>query len=349
MPSVTIEQEALVFLAKEWKNSVVFKLLRRTLGFQILERKLREMWKPSGSFIIVDLPDGYSIVRFDQEQDFFSALTGGPWTVFCQCLMVKNWVFDFKPVRDSIKKSVHGVIGCIASSIGNPIRIDKYALHATRGKFTRLNMKKSERSVSDVGSRVTLLTGSLSSTKNQWAPQTPSTGKGKEIVLPVVVSVDRNSLQPMKMATNEVLGAKVENAGNDPTIEDSATKMYEVASKLRLSLQHSLKASSGSIFQSKQEAKRGKQKKDHPELKQQQVNIKEGMTEAQPTQTYESTSDPQRLKGKQPKINSRKHNTSISIEPQTLRPNSEVVSSFGSPNGLRVLTTRPYVVDTPMI
>ncbi|KAL8137955.1 hypothetical protein V2J09_003956 [Rumex salicifolius] len=85
IPSITIDQEALDCLAKGWRHFVVIKLLGKPLAFHVLDRKIREMWKSTGSFVIVDLPYGYSI-------NFYGALTGGPWTIFGQCLMVKHWM-----------------------------------------------------------------------------------------------------------------------------------------------------------------------------------------------------------------------------------------------------------------
>ncbi|KAL8160001.1 hypothetical protein V2J09_001538 [Rumex salicifolius] len=66
--------------------------------------------------------------------------------------MVKHWVLDFNPMKDSIKTICtwvrlsnllvllydERVIRCIASSLGNPIRVDKNTLHATRDKYVRV-------------------------------------------------------------------------------------------------------------------------------------------------------------------------------------------------------------------
>ncbi|KAL8159447.1 hypothetical protein V2J09_000984 [Rumex salicifolius] len=147
-PSITIDQEAFDCLAKGWCNSVVIKLLGRPIAFHVLERKLKEMWKPCDGFVIVDLPHGYSIVRFDLEQDFLATLIGGPWTVFRQCIMTPS----FNPARDSIKTICASVkltnlpvilydervVRCIASCLGRPVRVDKNTVHATRGKFARI-------------------------------------------------------------------------------------------------------------------------------------------------------------------------------------------------------------------
>ncbi|KAL8160000.1 LOW QUALITY PROTEIN: hypothetical protein V2J09_001537 [Rumex salicifolius] len=71
MPSITIDHEALDCLAKGWRHTVVIKLLGKPLAFHVMDRKIREMWKPTGNFVIVDLPNGYTIGHFEKEHDFY--------------------------------------------------------------------------------------------------------------------------------------------------------------------------------------------------------------------------------------------------------------------------------------
>ncbi|KAL8161211.1 hypothetical protein V2J09_012700 [Rumex salicifolius] len=97
-PEVSINHEIINCLAKGWQTPVIIKLLGRPVAFHILERKLCVLWKPNGRFVIVDLPHEFSV-----EEDHFTTLTGGHWTVFGRCLMVRNWSAYFNPSRDSIK------------------------------------------------------------------------------------------------------------------------------------------------------------------------------------------------------------------------------------------------------
>ncbi|KAL8161607.1 hypothetical protein V2J09_013096 [Rumex salicifolius] len=69
----------------------------------VLERKLRELWRLDGCFFITDLPNGFSMVRFELEDDFTRALKDGPWTIFGQCLMVQHLSPAFDPNTDSGK------------------------------------------------------------------------------------------------------------------------------------------------------------------------------------------------------------------------------------------------------
>ncbi|KAL8151921.1 LOW QUALITY PROTEIN: hypothetical protein V2J09_021729 [Rumex salicifolius] len=235
MPSISIDQEALDCLARGWRNSVVIKLLGKPLAFHVQDRKIREMWKPIGSFVTIDLPNGYSIVCFEQEQNFYGALTCGPLTIFCQCLMVKHWLPDFNLVKDSIKTICtwvrlsnllillydEKVIRCIASSLGNPIRVDKNTLYTTREKFAQVcieldlnkplqgailvnreqlswNMKDWARFALVVGGRATLLIGALCSLKHRRHEEWKSSSKEQTKSSSSVATPSHNQRQPEK-------------------------------------------------------------------------------------------------------------------------------------------------------
>ncbi|KAL8166208.1 LOW QUALITY PROTEIN: hypothetical protein V2J09_007707 [Rumex salicifolius] len=152
IPSVTIAKEMVDTLAKAWTNSVVIKLLGRPVSFTVLERRLEEMWRPQGKICIVDLTGGFSIVRFEFDVDCWHALTGGPWNIFGQALMVQKWDQAFNPNKDTIKTICtwvkltnlpvifyeQKILEQIARSIGKPLHVDKHTLQASRGKFARI-------------------------------------------------------------------------------------------------------------------------------------------------------------------------------------------------------------------
>ncbi|KAL8170809.1 hypothetical protein V2J09_022613 [Rumex salicifolius] len=69
-PGITIAHEVIASLAKAWSTSVVIKLLGKVVAYPVLERRLRDMWLPSGKMVIMDFANGYSVVRFDIEDDY---------------------------------------------------------------------------------------------------------------------------------------------------------------------------------------------------------------------------------------------------------------------------------------
>ncbi|KAL8160904.1 hypothetical protein V2J09_012393 [Rumex salicifolius] len=60
------------------------------------------MWQPSGKMMIMDLENGYSVIRLELEDDYWRILLGGPWNIFGKALMVKKWDLSFNPEKDAI-------------------------------------------------------------------------------------------------------------------------------------------------------------------------------------------------------------------------------------------------------
>ncbi|KAL8167498.1 hypothetical protein V2J09_008997 [Rumex salicifolius] len=150
-PEITIGKDVLDVMAGLWKQCMVVKVLGRKVSLATLDRRLRELWKPRGGMFVVDLPRQFFMVRFEDEQDYFTALTGGPWKVFGSYLLVQAWSPEFDPSCDDIvTKPVwvrlsnipmtyyhRTILMGIASSLGKPIRVDSTTLRLERARFAR--------------------------------------------------------------------------------------------------------------------------------------------------------------------------------------------------------------------
>ncbi|KAL8158779.1 hypothetical protein V2J09_000316 [Rumex salicifolius] len=151
-PEVVIEQEVLDNMNKLWKRCMIFRVLGRSVTIVALDRRLRELWKPRGGMYIVDLPRQYFLVRFDSEEEYESALTGGPWKVFGSYLMTQAWSPDFDPLCDDIVTTPvwvrltnlpvnfyhRAILKGIASGLGNPVKVDMTTLRLERARFARV-------------------------------------------------------------------------------------------------------------------------------------------------------------------------------------------------------------------
>ncbi|XP_019082557.1 PREDICTED: uncharacterized protein LOC104704363 [Camelina sativa] len=118
----------------------------------VLSRKLRELWKPKGEMYVMDLPRQFFMVRFTQEDEYMGALTGGPWRVFGNYLMVQNWTLAFDPLKDEIVTTPvwvrllnipvsfyhQSILMGIASSLGKPLKVDTTTLNFSRARFARV-------------------------------------------------------------------------------------------------------------------------------------------------------------------------------------------------------------------
>ncbi|KAL8161736.1 LOW QUALITY PROTEIN: hypothetical protein V2J09_013225 [Rumex salicifolius] len=151
-PTVTIAPEVLEVLASAWKSCLVIKALGMIIRFEIMQRKLKELWKPAGKMRVIDLPNGYYIIKFSDESDYMGVLTGRPWTVFGRYVVIKPWSPSFNPRTDVVHTTPawirftdllvilyeEKVLLQIASAVGHPIKVDQRTLNANRGRFARI-------------------------------------------------------------------------------------------------------------------------------------------------------------------------------------------------------------------
>ncbi|XP_010445325.1 PREDICTED: uncharacterized protein LOC104727972 [Camelina sativa] len=159
-PVVTIGKEVLDAMNGLWKNCMIVKVLGRTVPIAALSRRLREMWKPSGSMFVVDLPRQFFIIRFGEEEEYMAALTGGPWRMFGSYLLVQAWTPEFDPLRDEISTTLvwirltniplnfyhKNILFGVTRGLGNPIRVDGTTSNCERTRFAivcvEVNLKR---------------------------------------------------------------------------------------------------------------------------------------------------------------------------------------------------------------
>ncbi|XP_013713507.1 uncharacterized protein LOC106417212 [Brassica napus] len=100
----------------------------------------------------MDLPRQLFMIRFEREDEYLAALTGGQWRAFGSYLMVRAWSPEFDPLKDDIVMTpvwirlsnipvnfYHRLILMgIAKGLGTPIRVDLTTLNVERARFTRI-------------------------------------------------------------------------------------------------------------------------------------------------------------------------------------------------------------------
>ncbi|CAN1176737.1 hypothetical protein LINPERHAP2_LOCUS32704 [Linum perenne] len=150
--SLSLSREFKEKLCKPWSNSVVVRLLGKSVGYSFLCHRLHAIWKPMGNIHIVDLDKNYFMVKFANDQDYFKALTGGPWMILDHYLIVHQWDHSFRVSNDLPKKMVAWVrfphlpihfyhvevLTSLGNLVGKTIKIDFNTQRAERGKFSRI-------------------------------------------------------------------------------------------------------------------------------------------------------------------------------------------------------------------
>ncbi|CAL1360075.1 unnamed protein product [Linum trigynum] len=139
-------------LCSPWKKTLMVRLLGRKVSYTYLCSQLRWMWRPVGKMDIMDLEDDVFLATFDNDQDYFKALTGGPWVLLDHYLVVHQWSPAFR-VGDTIPRTVTAwvrfprlpvhfyhkeVLFALGNLIGRTIKLDYHTEHGHRGKFARI-------------------------------------------------------------------------------------------------------------------------------------------------------------------------------------------------------------------
>lgn len=151
-PVITIGREVLEVMNGLWKNCMIVKVLGRSIPISILQRKLKELWKPRGAMYVMDLPRQFFMVRFEVEEEYLAALTGGPWRAFGSCLTVQAWSPEFDPLKDEIVTTPvwvrisnipvnfyhKAILLGIARGLGKPLKVDLTTLKFERARFARV-------------------------------------------------------------------------------------------------------------------------------------------------------------------------------------------------------------------
>ncbi|CAA7049548.1 unnamed protein product [Microthlaspi erraticum] len=159
-PVVTIGEEVLTAMNGLWKNCMIVRVLGRSVSIAVMSRKLRELWKPKGVMYVMDLPRQFFMVRFEREEEFLAALTGGPWKAFGSYLMSQAWSPDFDPLKSDTETTPvwvrlsnipvnfyhQKILMGIAKGLGKPVKVDDTTLNFERARFARVcvevNLKK---------------------------------------------------------------------------------------------------------------------------------------------------------------------------------------------------------------
>jgi hydrogenase maturation factor len=82
LPKVFIEDGLFNDLCLPWQDSLVIKLLGKEIGFYQLNTRLRNLWKLTGGFELMDVVNGFFMVNFDLEEDKEKVINEGPRMVF---------------------------------------------------------------------------------------------------------------------------------------------------------------------------------------------------------------------------------------------------------------------------
>ncbi|XP_012453509.1 uncharacterized protein LOC105775544 [Gossypium raimondii] len=152
VPSISFSDRIHKILIQGMDNTVILKLLGRNIGFSVLQNKLYNLWKPSTALHMMDIENGYFLVKFQNKLDCEKTLSEGPWIIFGQYLTVQPWSLAFDPTQAYPNVVMawirfpglpgylynHKIITEIGEMVGKVVKLDMNTDNRTRGRFARL-------------------------------------------------------------------------------------------------------------------------------------------------------------------------------------------------------------------
>ncbi|XP_075642713.1 uncharacterized protein LOC142614035 [Castanea sativa] len=150
--AVKLSRETKKRIRGAWSNAIIIKLVGRTVGFNYLQSKLLQLWRPTSKMDCVDLTCGFFLVRFYSNEDLDNVIQKGPWFIGDHFLSLRPWEPFFKPSMANISLVVvwvrlnelpiklyeTEVLKQIGNSIGRVLRIYSQTAMKARGKYARL-------------------------------------------------------------------------------------------------------------------------------------------------------------------------------------------------------------------
>lgn len=87
---LTLTKEDKICIRSQWSKALIIKTFGKTVGYQFLSQRVRELWGPTGRLDLVDLGHDYFLSRFELGEDLDHMLKDGPWFIGQHYLAIKS-------------------------------------------------------------------------------------------------------------------------------------------------------------------------------------------------------------------------------------------------------------------
>ncbi|KAK7351113.1 hypothetical protein VNO77_10303 [Canavalia gladiata] len=139
-------------LEKKWGKSLIIKLLGGSIGYMQLRRRVQLMWGKAGTVELSDIGNDFFIASFQDIDDYFFALEGGPCLINNHYLTVQTWKRNFNSRAEKIRNiaiwvRLPGLPGDyydrkffynLGNKIGKAIKVDEMTLRRARTMYARM-------------------------------------------------------------------------------------------------------------------------------------------------------------------------------------------------------------------
>lgn len=152
LPKVHLDERIFQELYNPWQDAIVIKLLGKNIGYKTMKDRLTKVWRLNGGFAIMDVDNGFYMVKFDLPEDKEKVSNGGPWMIFDHYLAVTNWSPDFVSPTAKVDRTRvwirfpglnlvyydESFLLAMALAVGRPVKVDRNTLKVERGRFARI-------------------------------------------------------------------------------------------------------------------------------------------------------------------------------------------------------------------
>lgn len=80
-PEIHIPTKLIKSLRRDWKNSLIVKLLGRSISQELLKQKVQNLWGIDGEYDIIGLGNNFYLIKFDLQKDAHKIYNEGPWII----------------------------------------------------------------------------------------------------------------------------------------------------------------------------------------------------------------------------------------------------------------------------
>jgi len=74
------------------------------IGYLQLKRRLKSKWALKGDFSLIEIGCDYYVTRFMNMEDYDHVILNGSWIIGDNYLVIREWVPNFVPKKDTITK-----------------------------------------------------------------------------------------------------------------------------------------------------------------------------------------------------------------------------------------------------
>ncbi|KAL5834734.1 hypothetical protein ACOSQ4_014231 [Xanthoceras sorbifolium] len=151
-PTMKLSSKLKQHLCKPWMNALILKIMEIPYTLNFTLQKLCQKWNLSSQWQLTDLEGGFFVARLQMHADVDYVLTGGPWIIGSQYLVVQKWRPNFVPGEEPIRKMMVWVrisklpikwidgelLWNIGGMLGITLKVDLVTEAQSRGRFARI-------------------------------------------------------------------------------------------------------------------------------------------------------------------------------------------------------------------